>query len=184
MSRKALLTIVIVVAVAAGLLLIAQEDGSGSRVFVTNFPETQIVEGSVTVNGPFSHARLASVRDVVVTPVARGQTTRLADGGVIETAGFTHAVFSIAGDVKGEHFRAGRVGAVLLPDEERVEKALVEKQVFLFPIDVVARAEPENQGLFSSNPVRVPVAFPRYRVYFYNATDRTTNVTFFAYLTN
>jgi len=186
MRRKTLLTtIVLAAAFPAGFLLLAQDEGSGlSRVFVTNFPEVQEVQGKVQIDGTISHARLASIQDVTVTPVQREQTTRLVDAGVIDTAGFTDMVLGVAGEVKAEHFAPGRIGAVLLPDDERVQKAFVEKQVFFFPIDVASHAEPGNAGLFSSASVRVPIAFPRYRVLLYNTTDRATSVNVFAYMTN
>jgi hypothetical protein len=37
---------------------------------------------------------------------------------------------------------------------------------------------------FASNNSRAPIAFPRYRTYFYNTSDKTVTVNLYAYLTN
>jgi hypothetical protein len=74
------------------------------------------------------------------------------------------------------------VGAILVPEEEPIQKVLEERGQVQFPLEV--KATPPLRALyFTSTPTRATVAFPRYRVLLYNATDKTVKVNLFAYLT-
>ena len=44
------------------------------------------------------------------------------------------------------------------------------------------KAAPSANGLFESAPTPLRLAFPRYRVFLYNATPRTSEVVVYAYL--
>lgn len=164
----------------------AQRLGEGDvvPVAITNFPETVRVEGKVAVQGPIDSTNLASLANIVVAPTKREDTTRLVDGGVIETDRFSHGVVSLLVEAKGSIMRPGDVGAVLLPDDEFVMRAFNEKGLFLLAEEVTAAPPAPLAAYFAAKPVRFTVAYPRYRVLLYNASDKTVSVTVHAYLTN
>jgi len=185
MSRT--VVVALVLALCAALVLspvgtaIAQDIQS---VFVTNFPKVFNVNGSVTVEGPVKQAKLAALREVVVPPVNPRETVRLIQGGLVESDGFTNMVLSLQGQIKGEVYRAGTVGVFLLPDEEPIVHAFEEKGVMQFATEVNAAGVSAASTYFASTSLRSPVAFPRYRSYFYNTSDKTVTVNLYAYLTN
>ena len=53
-----------------------------------------------------------------------------------------------------------------------------------FTAEVAAPGVSVAAPYFASNQNRAPVAFPRYRAYFYNSSDKTVTVNLYAYLTN
>lgn len=154
-----------------------------SPVEVVNFPEVQEVGGTVRVDEPIPGSRLLHLGDVVVSPVPRDDTTSLVEAGRIDATGFTHVVLSLRGEVQGKLAREGGVGAVLLPDQEAVLRTFRESGRFQFPVEAVAPVELPDRGYFAGVSVRRPLAFPRYRVFFYNETDRSVEVDLYAYLT-
>lgn len=153
-------------------------------VFVTNFPKTWNVSGSIAVDGPVKHAKLVAVREVVVPPVNPSDTQRLIQGDPIVSDGFTHMVMSLQGQIKGEVYKAGTVGAILIPDEEPIVRAFEEKGVVQFPLEVRAAGVSALSPYFASSQGRAQIGFSRYRTYFYNTSDKTVTVNLFAYLTN
>ncbi|MGD2113774.1 MAG: hypothetical protein PVG07_01900 [Acidobacteriota bacterium] len=157
---------------------------SVAPVEVVNFPQVQGVEGTVRLDRPIPQSQLVRLGDVVVSPVPRDDTTSLVEAGRIEAAGFTHVVLSLRGEVQGKLAREGRVGVVLLPDEEPVVRTFREVGRFHFPLEATARVRLSDRGYFAGEPVRKPLAFPRYRVLFYNETDRSVAVDLYGYLTN
>ncbi len=187
MSGRTWLTISLVIGVVVACLALGSVDAVSqspeSPVFVTNFPGIQTVRGEVEVRGLGSFGSLVETGPVNVTPVRRNVTTRLIDGGTIETEGFTHLVLSLFGEIRGELTRAGTIGAILIPDTEESEKFLKTKGVFLFPEEVVTTLEMNGDSVFMAGPRRVVVAFPRYRVLFHNSTDKTVIANLAAYRT-
>jgi len=154
------------------------------EVLVMNFPETQRVIGSVSVEGLIRSAELAAVEDITVPPVKPADTNRLVEAGTLDTDGKTYAVLSLAGHVKGQVGKAGTIGALLIPEVDTTSRAFNEKGQVLFPLEVEAAAEPGSTGFFGSEPSRRMLAFPRYRVFLYNTTDQAVSVDLYAYLTN
>jgi|GEM_PF-547293 len=151
-------------------------------VLVTNFPEVQAIEGAVSIRGLVEHTRFVEPkREIVVAPVSREQTTQLIDGGVLETEGFSRVVLSLAGVVKGTVDRPGKLGAVLVPDVAAAREALFEESVYLFPLEVTVDLS-RSSTFVASEPVELAVAFPRYRIYLYNGTDRAVGAQLFSYL--
>ena len=185
MKKPAL--IVLLVAAALGFILsprgtaVAQEIQS---VIVTNFPKVFNISGSVTVEGPVKMAKMTAIRDVTVSPVNPKDTVRLIQGGIVNSDGFTSMVLGIQGQIKGEVYRPGTVGVFLLPDEESIVRAFEEKGLMQFAIEVNAAGVAGTSSWFASNSDRHPIAFPRYRTYFYNTSDKTVTANLFAYLTN
>jgi hypothetical protein len=157
---------------------------AGRRVFVLNFPELTKVVGEVGVKGPIRQAELVTFRDVTVPPVARKDTTHLVNAGTLTSDGFTAVVLTLVGQLKAENARTGEIGAVLVPDEDVIVRALDEQGQFLLPLEVKAQSGTGSPPYFASEQQRVPVAFPRYRVLLYNGSDKASTVTVFAYLLN
>lgn len=172
------------VLVASALVLAAT--GGPTREFfevlVTNFPELQRVEGTVRMTEPVPAAKFVRVGEVLVSPVRPTETLRLISGGLLHTDGFGEVVLSLAGQVKGGVTRPGDVGVILLPDEEPIVQAFEEKGVGQFTIEAVAEGVSGASPYFRSDQPRRDVGFPRYRVLFYNTTDRSVTVHLYAYL--
>ena len=152
------------------------------QVFVTNFPSVFNVDGQVALKGPIKTAALASIQDVIVSPVNPKDTLRLIQAGTITTEGFGSMVLSLTGQIKGEIVRTGTVGAILIPDEEPVTRAFDERGVMQFPLEVMAPGVSAASPYFASNQPRYMIGFSRYRVLLYNTTDKTVTVSIFAYL--
>ncbi len=153
-------------------------------VAVTNFPDAMTVQGEIAVKGPIDQTDLATIPDVLVPPVQRGDTNHLVDAGVLTVTGFAAAVVTAVGEVKGDATRSGTVGVVLIPDEDRVMRAFHERGDFLLPLEVRAAGVGPGTAYFAAEPQRFTVAYPRYRVLLYNGSDKTVSVSVHAYLTN
>jgi hypothetical protein len=154
------------------------------QVFVTNFPDLQSIVGTVEIEGPVRQSRSVRIEDITVAPVERRETTRLVDAGVLETEGFPTVVLSLHGVVKGHVGRVGAVGVLLIPDEETIEEAFREQAVMHFFLEAAAEGVSSDTPYFASRQPRYTIAFPRYRVFLYNTTDKTVSANLFAYLTN
>lgn len=165
--------------VAAALLPVAAP--AQEEVMVTNLPEVQQVTGTVSVEAPLPQTKIVRLGGAIVAPVGPDDTTALVSGGTLESSGFRSVVLSIAGQVRADRFSEGRVGALLIPEEEIVLRAFAESGEVLFPLRVEAAANAQT-AYFGSAEAPYTLGFPRYRVYFYNTTDRPASVKLFAYL--
>ena len=163
---------------------VGRESGDVVPVAVTNFPDLFKVEGSVAIKGPIDDTTLATLADVIVPPVRREDTTHFVDAGTVATDGFAFAVVSVLGELKGQLQRAGDVGAILLPDDERVLRALNERGQLLLAEEAKVTPTAGPSPYFATKPVRFAIAYPRYRVFLYNAGDKSAAVTVHTYLTN
>ena len=76
------------------------------------------------------------------------------------------------------------VGIVFLPDEAAVKQAFSDGSVIEFPLEATVQVVPSKSGYFSSQPVRLPVAFPRYKPYVYNTASTGVQTNVYMYLTN
>ena len=159
-------------------LALAQES-----VMVLNFPTTQQVEGKLTLDETIPHSRMVVFDPVNVTTVRKSETTRLVPGGTLETEGFTSVVLSLAGEIKGTVPEPSAVGVLLLPDEDIVAEAFALGTLVL-PTEIRAKIPQESHPYASAKPKRIDVAFPRYKVYFYNTGPRTVEAQLFAMLSN
>lgn len=142
----------------------------------------------VSQEGPLAYTAdysdwLVSFEDVITPPVERHQTEQVIDAGVVETDGFSHIVLCIGGAMKSRPTKAGKIGVVLVPDIYPFDEVLKREGRFIFPIEATADVAPNDFELFESEQVRMPVAFPRYRVYVYNSTDAAAGVWIYAYRT-
>ena len=126
----------------------------------------------------------AWIEDVLVSPLTpRDNTNRLVSAGVLDAGGFTSAVLSVGGDVKGTVPAAAELGAVLVPDEVFVEDAFTRGYI-LFPIEVAAQVPANSAPSVGSDPKRFDLAFPRYRVYLFNTSSRAINAQVYVLLTH
>jgi hypothetical protein len=151
-----------------------------SPVAVTNFPTVQPVSGRVTVTDPIPQTRFET-RKALVPTAALADANHWTEAGAIDCAGFTFVTLSLGGGLKGAG-QAGSVGVVLLPDVPDVLEALRTYGVPQFPLSVEAAVPPTPSGLFSSESKTFRLAFPRYRVFLYNSTQRTAEATVYALL--
>ena len=186
MKKPVLLAVGIV---AAAALLVATPGGVAlsqeiQSVLVTNFPKVFNVAGIVGIEGTVSHSKFVALRDVVVPPVSPKDSIRMVQGGMVSSDGFTAMMLGLQGQIKGDVYRPGTVGVFLLPDEEAIVHAFEEKGVMPFVTEISAAGVSAASPYFSSSTNRTQVAFPRYRTYFYNTSDKTVTVNLYAYLTN
>ncbi len=186
--HKKLSTVAILVLVAILALLwpaeriLAQE--TAQSVTVTNFPRVQKVGGEVAVEGTVRHATMVRKLEVVVPAGSpREAPAKFVDGGSVTTDGFTAALLSLQGELRGTLGEAGTVGAVLVPAEKALLTALEQSGQIFFPLEVSASLTHPKTDLFSAQS-HLAVAFPNYRIYFYNSTDKSAEVNLYVYLTN
>lgn len=183
--------IVLLVALAAAVALVVSAPGRAAteefmKVFVTNWPETQKIRGTIEIEKPVKVIQTAAIAqtDVVVAPVSPKDTVRWVSGGTLETSGYRFLTLSLSGQVNGTATRPGEVGAILVPDEAAINRAFDEKGLVQFPIQVAAGGVTSSPAYFASNQPTETVAFPKYKVYYYNTCERSVTVNLFAYLTN
>jgi len=164
-----------------------------SRVLIANWPTTQEVYGKVSIDGPVRveptdgwkiNAVLVRMENVLVSPVRPDETTRLVDAGVLTTDGYPYVVLSLTGQVKGDLAKPGRVGAILIPEEDTIRTAFDETGKVIHPLRVTSEELAPSTGFFDSDQPRLAVGFPRYRVFLYNTTDKAVEADLFAYLTS
>ncbi len=154
-----------------------------TRSFVVNLKDPHPVEGTVNVGAPVPHSATQSLLELVVAPAARDEPTLWTEAGLLETDGFTSVVLSLHGQFRGNPSGPGAVGLVLVPEEENVLRSLGEGEVHL-ALDAVAEPVPDGRQYFSGYRAGLAIAFPRYRVFLFNTTDRSAAVNIFAYLTH
>ena len=181
MRRTLLVALLLTLVCALPAHFDSLEADGPTNVLVTNFPDPQRIKGSVIVTEPIPHTRFETVR-ALVTPAAPTETTLYTDAGTIETAGFASIDVGIAGTVQGRFAAPSPIGVILLPDMPEILAALRTHSVTQFPLRVEALAVSSVSGLFQSEQVHFHLGFPRYRVYLYNATPRTSEVSVYLYL--
>ena len=116
-----------------------------------------------------------------IPPVKRSDTPRWIEYGTVDTDGFKELVFSFAGEFKEGNPLGGKVGAVLIPDLAPIDYLLQNEGKLIFPLEVTGQAS--GSTYFVSEGQTARVAFPRYKIYMYNETESTANVTLFVYRT-
>lgn len=187
MARKVIWLLVSALVFVLSLSLLPRESAQAQRneeteaVEVVNFPEVQTVDGAVRVEGPVRLARLRSLGEVIAVPADPQDTAALVPAGSLDTDGFGTVTLTLTGEMRGRG-SAGRVGALLVPDVPEARRAFEQGRV-LFPLRVEGEVAAQQVWLESDQP-RLQVAFPAYRVYLYNTSDRSAEVRLYAYLTN
>jgi hypothetical protein len=128
-------------------------------------------------------AWFVSVPPLAVSPVPRSETHRLLDAGVIQTDGFAQMTFSFGGEFKDGIPSSGRIGALLVPDDPKILHLLRSEGQIVFAVEVTFKVVPSQNAIFVSEQQTQRVAFPRYRVFFYNETNSTAMVSLSVYRT-
>ncbi|NJN64080.1 MAG: hypothetical protein HC882_03845 [Acidobacteria bacterium] len=176
------LTLAALFAFMGALLVTPEAPAEGLEyVHVQNFPSIYPVSGAVGIEGPVHLSQRVVFPETLVSPVKLTSTTRLIDAGTLNCAGFSSVTLSLAVEAKGDLARPGEVGAILVPEEEITSRAFREDGRSLFALEVRAPLEP-GESYFASNQPVYTVGFARYRVYFYNSTDKSVSASLFAYL--
>jgi hypothetical protein len=179
MQREIVLSLSAAILASAGTLGFQET----TRSFVVNLQDPHPIEGTVVVPTPIPHSKVVSFTDIVVAPATGGETGLWTGAGSLDTSGFTSVVLSLHGQLRGSPTARGVVAVALVPEEENILRAFAEGEVHLA---LEARADPVPSGgfYFSGSAAGLPVAFPQYRIFLYNTTDRSAAVNVFAYLTN
>jgi hypothetical protein len=185
MWHKAIYALLLAALLAFTLLLLPGEQARAQRqeaeaVEVVNFPEVQKISGGVEVERPIPAALLVALPETISVPARPDDPAQWVEAGVLDSGGWSHAVLSLTGEIRGRG-ATGRVGALLVPDVAPVREALDRGRI-LFALEVAADVEAGAVWVESDQP-RVELAFPRYRVYLYNTSERTVAVRLFVYLT-
>jgi len=123
---------------------------------------------------------LAAVRRVTVPTAPRAETTQLVDGGVFDCDGYKSLVLNLAGEVKDPVPKAGKIGAILVPDVEPFTQAF--QQLGLLPVTIEIEVTlKQGAAYYMAEPKRADIGFPRYHVLFFNETGGTVTASLFAY---
>jgi hypothetical protein len=123
---------------------------------------------------------LVEKRGIVVNPVNRSQIEMLIDAGTIDTEGYSTLVLNMAGMPSAPTQKPGVVGVILIPDIAPFDEAFRKWGILPAIIELTADIKP-GENNFIAKQKRFDVGFPRYRLLFYNTTDSTMTVAFFAY---
>lgn len=135
------------------------------------------------MTGPITgFASLVGMKGIIVTPVNRTETALLIDAGSINTDGYTGLVINIAGQIEASVSRPGILGAVLIPDLAPYDYAFKTLGMLPATMEVTVPLQ-TGQNFFMANQIKFDIGFPRYRVLFYNTSDATARLSFFAYRT-
>ena len=173
--------------VLCAVILLASPVRAGEEVIsvqVVNLPPVQEISGAIEVAQPIPHARMIRIQDVVVSPqTPRDNTNRLVSAGTVDAAGFTRAMLTVGGDVKGTVPATAELGALLVPDETFVDDAF-QRGYILFPIEVTAAVPANAAPSVGSDPKEIDLAFPRYKVYLFNTSSRAISAQVYVLLTH
>jgi hypothetical protein len=173
------LALLILCALAASASLAEEES-----VRVTNFPKVQSISGIVEMDKPAPSTRLTTISEQVVAPADPADAINLVSAGTLEAAGFRSVVISLAGQIKSNYPAAGSLGALLVPDTPFFQRAFEEDGEALLAMRVEALVNSESGSYFATTQPLQHLAFPRYRIYFFNTTERPASVELYAYLAN
>jgi hypothetical protein len=178
--RPGLLILTTLLACLPAPVLIAE---GPEDVRVVNFPEVQAIRGFVEMKEPATNSRLVSMSESVVSPIDPANTASLSLVGTLDASGFRTVVLSLAGEIKSNYPTTGSVGALLVPDTPFVGKAFEESGETLLSLRLEA-AISQGESFFAVTRPRVDLAFPRYRVYFFNTSEQPSTAVLYAFLAN
>lgn len=124
---------------------------------------------------------LAAVRRVAVPTTPRSNTAQLVDGGVFVCDGYKSVVLNLAGEIKDSVPKAGKIGAILVPEVDPFTQAFQRLGLLPVTIEIDVTLKPGGTGYYMADPKRADVGFPRYRVLFYNETNSAVTASLFVY---
>ena len=168
---------------AAAAVLAGPPSESANRVHVANFPETQRVEGTVTVEGHLDAARLVKFEKVILPPAPPDNPARMVDLGLLDAAGFRSVMLSLAGSFPGSEVQ-GKVGVLLVPEAEFFQEALIERGHAFLALRAEATLDPTLAPDFVAGSTGYPLAFARYRIFLYNTSLKTLEANVYLNLTD
>ncbi len=171
-------------ALLAAALIAAPSAAEIEEVRVVNLPEIQSIRGTVAMDTPPPSTHLTQISESVVAPADPADTVNLLPAGTLEAGGFRSTVLSLAGQIKSNYPGTGTVGAILVPDTAFFTRAFEEDGEILLSLRVEATVDPENGTYFAVSQPSNHLSFPRYKVYFFNTTERPASVDLYAYLAN
>jgi hypothetical protein len=148
-----------------------------NRVYVTNFPDPMHVDGEVSLKQAFIRTD-----ETLVAPARLDEPTQMVRAGTLETQGFRTVVVGLSGEVKGQLASPGRVGAILIPNQETAIQAFEQRGQLIFPLQTTTPDLAAGTQYFGSEITEFTVAFPSYRIYLFNSTEEIVSAEFFAYL--
>jgi len=122
-------------------------------------------------------------RGIIVNSVERSQLQSLIDAGTIETEGYSEIILNMGGIPNAEPQKPGIIGAILIPDIPPFDEAFRNWGILPAVIELTVEIKTGDQS-FIAKQKRFDVGFPRYRLLFYNTTDTTMKIAFFAYRTH
>ncbi len=175
---------IFIIALLLTLILSQLALASPSEVHVENFPETQQIKGTVSIEGPLMQSKFIKKEGLLVPISRRGEPSEMLHGGIIDVEGWTSIAISLQGEVKSSSFASGTIGVVLVPDEEPVLRSLREAKRIEFPIECVAQIKSGDMSFFSADKTHTRVTFPRYRMYLYNTLNRAADANVYIHLSN
>ncbi|MHB8844450.1 MAG: hypothetical protein ACYC7L_06830 [Nitrospirota bacterium] len=143
------------------------------NVHVDNFPETQQIKGSVSIDGPVSHVQFIKKEALLVPPARRAEASEMTYAGTVSAEGFTSITLSLQGEVKSGSAGTGVIGVVLIPDEGPILRAFREAKLVQYAIECVCKLKSVDPIYFSGEQVQQRLSFPRYHIYLYNTTGKT-----------
>jgi hypothetical protein len=180
-------TIPLLVALTGGFLLLPAGNAISEElkdIRVINFPESQKVRGTVSVEGPVSSAELRRFSEASVPQVPPEATTRLVHAGVLEAEGYTRVLLSLVGQLRGAQRQPGAIGVLLVPAEQPVREAFVDHGTVLIPLRLEVPVEAGSPRFVAAQGTRENLAFPRYDVFLYNTTSSVATVDLYALVSN
>jgi hypothetical protein len=124
---------------------------------------------------------LAAIRRITVPTAPRTQTTQLIDAGVFDCDGYKSIVLNLAGEIKETVPKAGKIGAILVPDVDPFTRAFQQLGLLPVTIEIDVTLKQGAGGYYMAEPKRADIGFPRYRVLFFNETGAAVTANFFAY---
>lgn len=148
------------------------------EVKVNNFPRSQTVNGSVSLEGT---TKAAKVEAILLPPSRRADLSEMVPAGRLDTETYTSVSLFLQGEIKSTSIPAGNIGVVLVPDEEPILRVLKEAKKIQFPLETTCSIKSGDSEYFSCESNHV-IGFPRYRIYLYNTLNKTAEVNVFLYL--
>lgn len=174
--RKTLFSFLLLQVITASTL---GQTARASEVRVTNFPETQKIKGTVSVDGI---AKALKRESILLTPSRRTELSELYHAGKIETEGYTNVSVYLQGEIKSSVFISGNIGVMLIPDEEPILRAFKETKQIQFPIEVACTITSGDSEFFNCTLSNQVIGFARYRMYLYNTLDKNAEVNAYLYI--
>jgi hypothetical protein len=99
---------------------------------------------------------------------------------VFDCDGYKSLVLNLAGEIKDPVPKAGKLGAILVPDVEPFTQAFQQLGLLPVTIEIEVALKP-GSGYYMAEPKRADIGFPRYRVLLFNETGHQVTANFFAF---